>query len=770
MGRGSDTQHSFSGGEWSPLLKGRQDLEKYKSALATCLNAVPLAQGPWTRRPGTEFIIESGGGFVSSATSRLFRFEYSTTQSYIMEASNGTWWPYTENGPVTLPVIAVTSVTQANPPVVTTSSAHGYGGLTYVMFPTLSGMGQLRQRRFRASNFTANTFTLHNEDLSNIDGTGFTAFVSGTVARIVGTSPGYTTAELPNVRVAQSADVMFTVHPSYLPRSLVRASATTFTVTDMNFLDGPYLSLNGTATTLTPSATTGVSVITASGTAGINDGAGFKSTDVGRLIRIKHSSTWGNGKIITFTSTTQVTVSVRDAFGATTASANWRLGLYSDTTGFPTVIGFHEDRVVLAGCAAAPNRIDLSRPGGYTTTDFSFAPSATDGTVANDNAIAYTFNAVDANAMRWVQSDEKGLIVGTTRGEWIVRPSTNREALTPVNVTSKISTNRGSAAIPAVRAGGIVLFVQRGARKLRELAWVFEKDSFRAPDMTLLAEHITSPGVTDLTIQDQPQEIAWAVRSDGILLGFTYERDQGVTAWHRHELGGQSDAAGTLVPVVESVATMSSADASREELWMVVKRYVNGGTKRYIERMTKLWEEGDLKEDAFFLDCGVTRTSITPTSTFTGLRHLEGETVQVLADGAAHNDVVVSNAAIVLDYDATKVTVGYSYPSDGQSMPIEAGSQDGTAQGKIKRIVRVGFIVQDTLGLMYGPNEDNLVEILNAQWGDDFGEPTELASGVFRGSFDGDYDRSGQVFWRASGPFPATILAFLPQVDTADDS
>jgi hypothetical protein len=141
-----------------------------------------------------------------------------------------------------------------------------------------------------------------------------------------------------------------------------------------------------------------------------------------------------------------------------------------------------------------------------------------------------------------------------------------------------------------------------------------------------------------MAYQEQPQAIMWGARSDGVLLGFTYERDQNVVAWHRHELGGFSDSNGDEIPVVESVAVRAAPDATRDELYMVVQRYINGGTKRYIEYMSKIWETEDEQEDAFYVDCGWTVVNGSPSATVTGLWHLEGETVGVYVDGTKHNE------------------------------------------------------------------------------------------------------------------------------------
>jgi hypothetical protein len=504
--------------------------------------------------------------------------------------------------------------------------------------------------------------------------------------------------------------------------------------------------------------------ITASAITGINGGQGFLSTDVGRLIRIREGSTWGYVEIVHFVSTTVVVGHVYSTLTDATSKTDWRMGLWSDTTGYPTCATFHEDRLFFAGSATSPQRIDGSKTGLYS----NFAPTSTAGVVADDNAVSFTLNADDVNAVKWLATNEKGLLVGTTRGEWQVKPSALNEAITPTNITGKPSTRHGSADVAPVSAGNAVLFVQRAGRKLRELAYVFEVDGFKAPDMTMLAEHITRPSITELAYQTQPQAIVWAVRSDGVLLGFTYERDQDVVAWHRHELGGYSNAGSTAIPLVESVAVVPNPSASRDELYMVVKRYINGATKRYIEYMSKIWEYGDTQVDAFHLDCGYTITNASPSSTVTGLWHLEGQSITPYVDGAKHPAVTVTNGTVTLNHTATVVTLGYSYQSDGQTMPLEGGSQDGTSQGKTKRIHLVGFWLMDTLGLKFGPDSANLTEILATTWGQDFGEATTLVTDVISERMEDDFNRRGQVYWRADGPFPATVLAIMPKINVSD--
>jgi hypothetical protein len=766
MGRASLTQNSFNAGELSALILGRQDVSKYQSGLYVCLNSIPLVQGAWTRRPAFAYLHQCKH---HDKLARVIPFQYSITQTYILEFGELYIRFFTEHGILTATAQNIVAISKANPAVLEYSGADTYANGDRVYVRGVVGMTQVNNREFRVANVNAgaNTFELTDSGGNNVNSTNYDTYTSGgTVAEIIEVTTAFQEDDLADIRVTQSADTLYILHPDYPPQQLVRNSATSWSISDIVFTDGPYDALNTTATTLTPGAATGNTTLTASATTGINGGAGFQTTDVGRLVRLREGSTWGYAEITARTSTTVVDITVLQTLTNTNAKANWRLGIWSDTTGWPRCGTFHDDRLFLAGAALYPQRLDGSKTGVYT----NFSPSASDGTVANDNGVSFTLNSDDVNALKWMHSDEKGLLCGTARGEWQVRPSSLTEAITPTNITGKPTTRYGSADVAPARSGKAVLFVQRAERKVREMAYLFEVDGFRAPDLTLLAEHITRPGITEVTMQEQPQAILWGTRSDGVLLGMTYEREQDVVAWHRHELGGQSDEDGEVIPVVESAAVVPSPDTTRDELYIVVQRYINGAERRYIEYSSKIWEVEDEQEDAFHLDCGWTTVNSPVTDTVTGLFHLEGETVSVYVDGTKHSDVTVTNGKVTLDRTGTIITLGYAYQSDGNTMPVEGGSQDGTAQGKTKRIGKVGFWLLDTLGLKYGPDADNLTEIIVREWGDDYGSATPLFTGVLRERFESDYDRLGQIYWRADGPFPATVLAVMPQLNTSDDS
>ena len=578
----------------------------------------------------------------------------------------------------------------------------------------------------------------------------------------------YTAAQLPDLRIVQSADVLYLFHPEVTPRKLSRTSHVDWSLDTLDPQDGPYLATNTTTTTITPSATSGSITVTASATTGINGGEGFKSSDIGRLIRIKSGANWGWAVIDIHTSATQVSATVKGTLSGTTATAEWRLGLWSDTTGYPAVGTFFEDRLALGGVRDFPQRLDLSRTGDYE----NFATTDPNGTVVSDHALAFTLNANNVNAIRWLLDDEKALMIGTVGGEWPLRPSNLNEALDAENPPqAKRSTVCGSASVAPVKAGNGILFVQRAGLKLMEQAFSFEDDGFRSGDLTELAEHITAGGIQEIAYQKEPDSIVWAMRSDGTLLGMTYRREQDVVGWHQHLLGGQSDAGGTQAKV-ESIAVIPAADGSRDELWLAVQRHIDGQKKRYVEYMEAPLPDGSEQENAFYVDSGLTYTGAATTS-ISGLDHLEGETLQLLVDGASHPDRTVAGGAVTLDRSATVVQAGlpYDHLSELQTLNIEAAAADGTAQGKTKRITNCAIRFYRSLGARVGPDTTLLDPVPDLMFRDastPMGMRTPLFSGDSFMPWPGGYETDGRITLVPVGPFPCTVTAIFPQLRTQD--
>lgn len=762
MSKASPGQVSFSSGEISPLAAARVDADQYKNALKTCLNLVPTALGPGTHRPGTYFAAVTKD---STKKSRMRRFEFSTTQAYSIEFGDLYCRFYKDNAQITLAAQDISGITNANPAVVTYVGADTYANGDRVLIAGVVGMGQVNNREFTVANVNvgANTF-----ELSGVDSTAYDTYTSGgTVAEIYTIVTPYLEADLFQLEFVQSADVLYIAHPSYAQRKLSRTAHTSWSLSTISFIDGPYLNQNLTTTTLTPSAfAPGAGVtLTASAVTGINNDTGFQTTDVGRLIRIKETGVWGYCLITGWTSTTVVTVTVVNTLTSVAAKLDWRLGVWSDTTGYPGAVTFYEDRLVFAGSTSDPHRIDGSKNGAYE----NFSPTDTTGTVANDNAVSFTLNAGKVNRIFWLENDEKGLLAGTFGGCWVLRPSALSEALTPTNVSAKQFTGFGSKNAQALRAGRACLYIQREGRTLREISYGANKDGFGAKDVSIVSGHITKTGLTELTYQQYPHEIVWAARTDGTLVGMLYSlpesEDAAIRGWHRHTLGG---AFGSGNAVVESVAVLPSADGTYEQLWLIVKRTINGATVRTVEYMKNFFETGvDAVEDAFFVDCGLTYSGVAVT-TVGGLWHLEGQTVTILADGAAHPTKVVTNGKVTLDRSATKVHVGLYQNADGETLRFEAGAKDGTAQGKTQRINQCVFRLDSTVGMKYGPNFTTMDEMIFRESSDTTGAAIPLFTGDKGGSFPGDYSTEARVCFRQHLPLPFTLLGIYPQITTQD--
>ena len=270
MARVSTIVTNFRAGELSPRLEGRIDLDKYNEAAQTLQNMVVFPQGGVTRRPGTYF----AGAAKDGGKVRLINFEFSDEQAYIIELGANYMRFFKDGGILTEAAVSITGATKANP-VVITAASHGFSNGDRVIITSVSGMTQLNNREFTVANQTTNTF-----QLSGIDGTGFDAYTSGgTVAKIVEVATTYSVTEIFEINYAQSADVIYMAHKDHAPAKLTRTTATSFTLTNVDFVDGPYLDENITSTTLYASAATGSVTITASA-------ALFTSSDVGRYIRL----------------------------------------------------------------------------------------------------------------------------------------------------------------------------------------------------------------------------------------------------------------------------------------------------------------------------------------------------------------------------------------------------------------------------------------------------------------------------------------------------
>ena len=811
MSRVSTIQTNFTAGELSENLFGRVDITKYNNGAETLENFIVQPHGGITRRPGTRFVKEVKD---SSAKTRLVPFEFSTTQAYVIEFGNLYCRFYKDQGAILESTNTITGATQADPVVLTVANSYSNGDEIYVA--SVAGMTELNGKYYLVANVTGTTVELQDVDGNDIDGTGYTAYTSGgTTARVYTLTTTYATADIPDLQIAQSADVLYIAHPSYTPRKIERTAHTSWTISDISFADGPYQTENITTTTLTPAAATGTGItLTASAVTGINNDTGFQTTDVGRLVTIGHQATawaastaysladivrnsgnvykcikagtsdgsggpsgegdeivdntvtweyirdggiqWGYATIASRSSTTVVTIDITNDFGGTSAETKWKLGAWSDTTGYPAAVAFYEQRLFWAGSTDQPQTIWGSKSGDYE----NHRPGTLD-----DDPVVYTLATDQVNVIRWL-SPGKVMAVGTAGGEFIISGSTTSDPLTPTNVRVVREGTRGSHTHKPIRIDNVVLFIQRQQRKLREFIYQFESDSYNSPDLTILSPQVAKGGISEIAFQQEPNATIWGIKADGQLVGLTYLRDQEVIAWHRHKIGGSFST--TTWGVVESLAVIPGS--GEDELWMIVKRTVNGTTRRYVEFMESAFdtEESSTKTNAFFVDSGLTYSG-SATATISGLNHLEGETVQILGDGNVYSDQAVSSGGISgLSPTVEDAQIGLGSTALVKTLRPEAGADDGVAQGKTKRVFNLVVRFISTLGAKVSHNGTDYDEIQFRGGSDPMDSSPPLFSGDKEIKFRGGWEKEGQTYIKQDQPLPMHITAIMTRIITND--
>ena len=319
----------------------------------------------------------------------------------------------------------------------------------------------------------------------------------------------------------------------------------------------------------------------------MNVTAHIRGTIYGDLT-INSSTQEGIARVTSYISTTVVNATVIKDFAAITACKRWAEGSWSAYRGYPAAFTFFEERAVYAGTNSEPQTVWLSESGDFE--DFEEG-------IKDSDSFYLVLSADKMNAIRWLSALE-ALCLGTIGGEWRIRATANDEGITPTNFNVRQQTTRGSNKVQPLPVGDATLFVDYVGRKIRELTYSDEKQKFVSPDLSALAEHITLTGITCVAYQRNPDSIVWCVLDNGELLSMTYERDQDVVAWARHPIGGNFEGND---PVVESVAVIPGT--TEDEVWISVKRTIDGGTVRYIEQLQPRVSV-DI-EDSFFMDSGL---------------------------------------------------------------------------------------------------------------------------------------------------------------------
>ena len=525
----------------------------------------------------------------------------------------------------------------------------------------------------------------------------------------------WTETMLPQIGFTQNADTLLLTHPDMHPQKVQRGNAS-WSITPWSFTQEAFFRFAAPEVTLTPSALNGTITISASAPA-------FAVEHIGVRLRI------GGKRVLVsaVNSPSTIIATVEQALTATTATKDWDEAAFSAARGWPITCCFHQDRLVIGGSRDLPNRLWMSRTGDL----FNFDP----GAGLDDEAIAFSLLSDQVNAIRGVFSGQH-LQLFTSGAEWMV----TGDPLTPANIQINRQTRVGSPVdrlVPPVDVDGSTLFVSRGGQGVYEFAYTQVQQAYQANDLAILGRHLIK--APRAMAYDQRARLLHLVMEDGALATLTLYRAEQVTAWTRQETNG------AFLTITEVEGT----------LWCVIERAGGIALERF--------------EDGLMQDAALTGTSITPKSTWTGLAHLNGREVSILADGAVRPNMIVANGAVTLNAPATQVAIGIAFTHEIEPLPADLITPNGSATGP-SRLVAVTFRLLETPALNVDLGQGARAVPFRRFNNDHFDAPLMPFTGdaSLRG-LGWRRDRLAPL-WRITGdaPLPLTLLSVTTEIRMND--
>lgn len=814
-------QATFNKGELSPLLGSRADIDFWRQSLAECRNFQVLTHGGLRRRSGSKFIAEVRD---SSEAARLFPFKFSETQSYVLVLNDGRirfcalrgvlGAPYEITHSWAAADLSRLSYTQFNDVAYfahkdyqqqkltrsgdtnwaiedfvakdgpyldvnttgTTLTPASHGRTIPIMTNNTTPSGEVVSSdasadAYRAVDGSKNlSFTLGS---ANNGWISYEIASSGTkVADAYWLSADDNSANIDQMIIAWTVEgsndggSTWTVLDTQEGETGWVAGETRFyqfkntTAYNMYRLNWNGTNGSGAASrigewglneagdSMTPFN------LTASSTTGINDDQGFLASDEGRMIRLLGGDgKWRWARIVSRTSSTVVTIRLYGhALPDLNPIANWAMGAWSDESGWPAAVALYDERLMWARSDSEPVTVWGSKQGVFDDYGRSDPLVGTDG-------IRITLLSSNMNEILWIADDED-IITGSAGQIRSVGPSDITQSFSATNITQRKGPTSGAEYIAPLSIGGVVLYLAAGGTKIRELV-LGDQNRYVAPELSLIAEHFFKGRIVDWAFAEKPDPTIYAVTGDGLVVSVTYDREQRVIGFARHDFGG----------IVESVAVIPGTEAGYDDLYMIVRRTIGGATVRYVEVLERPFDgDTDEIEDAFFVDCGLTYEGVAAT-TITGLNHLEGKEVVALADGSVVEGLTVSSGSITLSTAAEKVHVGLAYTSRAVTLPVFGPATDGTLFGRRKNVVS-GFVDVLHTGALkvgaYGSDDwtPELYEQILKDGGGLFGNPITLRTGFQRCEIEGSWaDGEGKVVMESATPLPALIRSFVFQLE-----
>jgi len=422
---------------------------------------------------------------------------------------------------------------------------------------------------------------------------------------------------------------------------------------------------------------------------------------------------------------------------------------WNATDGYPQFVDFYEQRMVFASTLERPQTVWFSKSGDF----FNFGVSSP--IVASD-AVTLTMDSGTQNKIRWTNTT-KQLLLGTLGDEWSIAGSGYEPLSFSSNRTSR-HTNVGSEKINALMINNVTLFIEKHGRRVNQFVFDFNSDTYDTVDLSVLAPHMTdNNSIISWAYQQSPYGIVWCIRDDGAMIALTFKREHKVAGWHFHETDGK-------------FLTVGCTPGSREDdIWVVVERTIDDNVVWYIEKKAPEYKSDSIL-DAYFLDSHIVYDGASAT-TITGLEHLEGETVSILANGGVMADRVVELGAITLDYAVEKAVIGFKYESILEPTLLDINMIDGTRIGRVQRITKVDAYIYKSILFEYGRYDDSgntiVTEELPFMYPSNItGQQIPLFTGNKEFDFPEGYDPETRLLVRQIKPLPLTVIMLTDTVET----
>jgi len=748
---------SFAGGEIAPSLLARADTVKYQTALRTCRNFIVQRFGGVTNRPGFQYIC----GTKSNGAARLIKFVFNASQTYVLEFGNLYMRVVKAGAQVTVSGTPYEIVT----PYVTADLDNlqfvQSGDVVTITHPSYAPR-ELARTADDAWTLTAITFEPTISGPANCEATTGSTYTERThrykITAIDADSgeeslPGYGASK--NISAATKADPVkitvtshgfFTNDEVYISGivGMTELNSRTFFITRVDSNNFTLNDEDGTAHTTYTSGGTAKRTHAAEQT---SDSYPSSTNSVvvswDTVTNASHYVVYreiGEGADYGYLATTRNNYyrdygdRTPDQFDAPYEENN----PFDGANDYPAAVTYSQNRLCFGGSNNNPEVVYLSKVGDY---DFFLERSP----LQDDDAFDFSCIGRQVNQIRHITEIGK-MIVLTGGGEWVIEADGG--VLAPDSVWPKQQSYAGASTVSPVVVNDTLLFVQARGSVIRDLRYKFESDGYSGQDLTIFAGHLFDGyTIARLDFQQIPHSVVWAVRSDGTLLGLTYLPEQEIWGWHRHDT---YDSTGQSV--IEDICVVPEGD--EDVLYVVVKRTINGGTVRYIERMASR-NISTVATDAKFADSFITYSGVA-TTTITGLDHLEGETVSVLGDGVVQAQKTISSGQITIT-SASNVIIGLPIQADLETLDLQNPAGSPIVQ-KQKRISEVTLLIDSSFSFKAGPDSSHLKTKTISTLTSDRAE-VKLSSG---------WQTYGRVFIRQDDPLPLTILAVIPSVATGD--